>query len=161
MTDHAEIRHRIARVDGAPPGTSKARLGLSPLDLLALDQFVRATPDAATALHGQVVAWANALYDRDDRDNARMRMLARAIATTRAKCLLLESKRDECLTRRDAEGVLLLQKVLLGETRQLALLMAEHRLACATERRAAVNVAIGHVGAVNIAAGGRGEHDVP
>ncbi len=161
MTDHGEIRHCIAYSESAAPGTTNVRLGLSSLDLLALDSFVNATPGAAVALRNQITEWANALYDRDDRDDARMRMLARAIALTRAKCLILESKRDECLKRRDAEDVTLLQRVLLGETRQLALLMAEHRLACTAGRRAAVNVAIGQVGAVNIAAGARDGHDVP
>lgn len=62
-----------------------------------------------------MAAWANALYDRVDRDDARMRLPARSIATARAKVLLLQARRDELLAQRDEPGVCLLQRVLDGE----------------------------------------------
>lgn len=129
---------------------------LPPMRLTALD---------LQTLHGGLVADADQLAELDrlvlntarmlagpDRVETRVLMLAKAIAISRAKCVLLESLLDARLAARDERDVLLVSKVLDGLRRHLVALVAEHRLACEGGRRTPVRVSVGQVGAVNVMA---------
>lgn len=97
--------------------------------------------------------WVSALNEPSTRDEARMLLLVRAIAVSRAKCILLEATRDERLVARDEQAVRPLTTVRASETKRLTAFLAEHRLGCRTERRGSVTVAVSQMGTVNIAAG--------
>lgn len=155
MTDPAEKRHAIEFVEGARPGTPGVKLGLSSVDELALREFVGGEPKAWDVLIKQVSHWAHSLYERDDRDDARMRMLARMIASHRAKALMLEAKRDEALVVRDFQATAMLDKVLDGTMKRLLALLEEHRRACGAGQRSVsvTAVAVNRVDTVNVVAG--------
>ena len=77
-----------------------------------------------------------------DRNDARLRLLSRAVASTRAQQSLLEGAMAERLAARDFDGVAMLDRVLAGVVKRLVMLLAEHRHHCATDRRSAL-VAVG------------------
>ncbi|MEI8257079.1 MAG: hypothetical protein WCJ30_15505 [Deltaproteobacteria bacterium] len=125
-----------------PPRPSR-KLGLSWLDAVALQRFVDNDESLWTKLVEQVTTVAQSLCG-GDRDDARVRLLARAIATERARQLIYSDRLDDCMKRRDEEGVALIEKALLGTTRRLVLLLAEHRRACERlPRRVSISVGTG------------------
>ncbi len=124
------------------------------MDELALREFVSGEPDAWGTLLEQVNHWAHSLYDDADRDDARRRMIARMIASQRAKSLLLEAKRDECLVKRDFAAVGVLDRLLDGTSRRLVALLAEHRQSCGGGQRSVTvtAVAVNRADTVNVLA---------
>ena len=84
-----------------------------------------------------------------------MTLIARALAASRVRCILLETKRDELLTRRDSKGAALIEGTLTKEHHRFIALAAEHRRGCTIGLRS-VNVRVGHVDNVAVlATGGR------
>ena len=138
-------RHELQVVsqDDSPPTRftrdgDQARLALSWLDKLGAGAFADGDKqelldlvrDSAESLTGP------------DRNDARLRLLSRAIASMRAQQSLLEGAMGERLAARDYDGVAMLDRVLAGVVKRLVLLLAEHRHHCATDRRTAL-VAVG------------------
>lgn len=141
------------RPEDAKPTTS--RLKLSALERVAAGGLALGEDDVTASVLRETLAWAEALDDEATREAARLRFVAKALAATRARCLVIERLRDHYLMAGHAAETRLAQRVLDGETRRLAVLLAEHRHSCASERRS-VTVAVGRVDTVNIAAGVRG-----
>jgi len=150
------IGHALAVVPGcvetlssdegmARTATRSPRLGLSWLDELATTAFVSGETSQLVSL---VRDSAEALAG-PDRNEARMRLLARSIAVTRAHESALEQLLGERLAARDERGTNLVNKVLTATTRRLAALLAEHRMACAVEPHRTM-VAVGHADRVTV-----------
>lgn len=133
-----------------PPKPTR-RLGLSWLDAVALQRFVDGDESLWTKLVEQVTAVAWSLTG-GDRDDARVRLLARAIATERARQIIFTDQLDGHLRRRDEQAVALIERTLLGTTRRLVLLLAEHRRACERLPRR-VSISVGTANNVMVAAG--------
>ena len=132
--------------DPTPPPPRSSRLGLSWLDKIALQNFVDNDPALWEQLVAQVTRVAQSLGDVDDREEARVRLLSRAIATERARQIILSDRLDVCLKRRDDQAVALLERSLLGATKRLTLLLAEHRKACERgPRRVSISVGSANV----------------
>lgn len=103
----------------------------------------------------EILAWAEALDAPATRDPARLRLVSKLLATSRAKLLLIERIRDHHLMSGNAAEFRMAQRALDGETKRLAILLSEHRMACAAHARS-VTVAVGQANTINIAAvGGR------
>jgi hypothetical protein len=129
-----------------PPAARQ--LGLDVLDRMAAVTF-------ASGAVQELVDWAtNSARSLvgPDRNEARMRLLARAIAATRAQMLCLEQLLGQRVNVRDVRGAELVDKILTSTTRRLAALLAEHRAACSAGQRAVV-VGVGHAERVTIKAG--------
>ena len=157
MTDSTENGHAIAPVT-PPIATARAAQPLSSLDELAFRRFVTGEPAAWADFLAEINQWANDLADPAGQDDVRRQLLARMIASHRAKALVLEATRDECLKRRSFEDVFVLERLLDGTMRRLTTLLAEHRHASAAGQRS-VNVtavAVGGASQVNVVAGAGG-----
>lgn len=124
------------------------RVGLAWLDRMGPTSLVG---DDATPLVQWMTDAATSLVS-EDREAARMRLLARAIASTRAHMALLETKLGEYLATGDVRGTPLVDRILSNTVKRRAVLLAEHRAACAAGRRS-VAVAVGHAEHVTVAAG--------
>ena len=123
------------------------RIGLAPLDQFALRMLVSDNP--ATAVE-HARGLAEALVG-PDRDGARLRVLARGIATCETQRALLEAMLMERLARRDGEGVELVERVLRNLSARVFKLIEAHRQESLVQQRP-VLVAVGHADAVNIGA---------
>lgn len=145
MPSNLAENHRPSSALELPP------IKLTVLDLQTLHGGLVADADQRAELDRIVLNTARMLAG-PDRVETRVLMLAKAIAITRAKCVLLESLLDARLAARDERDVLLVSKVLDGLRRHLIALVAEHRLACEGGRRTPVRVSVGQVGAVNVMA---------
>jgi hypothetical protein len=140
QADAAEVRAR-------DPGVARV-VALSSLDKLALDALadprdlpaiVRWTEDSATALSGV------------DRNEARVRLISRLVASERSRLLILEALLDERLAARDAAAgtdVERIDRLLHSTTRRLAVLLDQHRSACNAGHR--TTVVVGHANAVHV-----------
>ena len=96
--------------------------------------------DSATALAGP------------DREAARLRLISRAVATERARQVVLEALLDQHLAARDFDAVGAINKVLSSTTkRTLCALLREHVAASNLGQRATVMV--GHADAVHVGSG--------
>ena len=135
----------------------KPRLELTWLDRLPIEVLVA---DDVTNLIEDARLCAAALAG-DDRDEARMRVLARLISTTRSQHVLLETKLNQCAVKRDHDGVDILSKALKGAAQRLALLMMEHRISCASGRHTAPVVVVGNVARVTASRGGTRARRLP
>ena len=170
MTDLDDIGTTLAALEAPPPhelttasgespqppaplsSSAGPRIALSTLERVAAKGLTASDDEAAVPILREVLAWAVALDDAATREVARLRFVAKALAACRAKCLVLEQYRDHHLLAGHLAEVRVTQRALDSETRRLALLLAEHRLACAADKRS-VTVAVGRAGTVNIAAG--------
>ncbi|MEI8259830.1 MAG: hypothetical protein WCJ30_29585, partial [Deltaproteobacteria bacterium] len=101
MTDSSDKRYGISFWPGPDPSTPGVRLGITSIDELALGGFVKADEGTWNVLLQNVNQLAHALWRADDRDDARVRTIARLIAVYRTKALLLEGRRDDALAIRD------------------------------------------------------------
>lgn len=145
MSSNLAENRRTSSAAELPP------LKLTALDLQTLHAGLVADADQLAELDRLVLNTAHYLAG-PERTETRVRMLAKAIAIGRAKCVLLESLLDARLAAREERDVLLVSKVLDGARRHLVALLAEHRLACDGGRRTPVRVSVGQVGAVNVIA---------
>lgn len=140
-----------------PPPTPprQRRLRLSRFEKLAAGRLVNGDPESVGHIHAEVLAWAEALNDPAGRDEVRHLLISKSLAASRVKLLYLEALRDEHLRRGEVDECRLTQRVLDSETRRFGMLLAEHRLNCATASGTrSVTVSVGAVqGNVNIAAG--------
>lgn len=141
-----DLRHgTVARVDddgvaaAAPPRVGLDALDRRTLDLLLDDSALLVTSalETATALAG------------NDRDLARVQLVAKAIGCEHARQLALAALLDERILCRDLDGVAMLDRVLLNSTRRLCALIREHHAACSTGRRNVV-VAVAHVDQLHV-----------
>ncbi len=122
----------------------RPRIGLSSVDRLGLERLVTGDVSAVTEVARGL---ADALAG-PDRDQVRLRTLARAISVARTEQSLLDGMLMERLAKRDIEGVELVTKVLHGVSGRLMKLIDAHRLESAQQRRVAV--VVGHADHVNI-----------
>ena len=154
MTEiHGELHGELASLgQGEPHTPTSPRVVLTWVDRLAFRNFLKTDEENYRELVAHVRDSASSLAG-PDRNEARMRMLARALASERARAVLVSAKLDECLVARDFEGAAALERVLMGTTRRMTMLMQEHRTACEAEQRRAVTVAVGHAEHVTIRAG--------
>jgi len=129
-------------------------IGLSFLDQQAFLGLPTGTDEVLAQLVTVVNDNASGLCDPDDRNNARLRVLSRSIAITRAKVLLYETQIDACVSKRDAEAVELIGKVLGAANKRLLALIAAHRIEC-SDIQGPVTIAVGQVQQVNVVAGQR------
>jgi hypothetical protein len=77
----------------------------------------------------------------ENRDAARLDVIAKAIACERARQLELSRRLDELLLSRDLEAVVVVDRLLTNSNRRVCALLAEHRASCTRGSRAAVLVA--------------------
>lgn len=127
--------------------TTELRVKLSSVDKLALDGL--ADPRDVAALIGWAEDSATALAG-SDRDAARLRLISRAVATERARLLVLEAMLDERLTACDWNAVREIRPVIATTSRVLCALLREHAAACHVRRHDVV-VAVAHVDSINLA----------
>lgn len=124
----------------------KPRLGLSWLDQLAVGAFT--TGDTRELIeHARGLAESLA---GPDRDGSRLRLLSRAVAEARVHEQVLIALLADRLAKRDP-GVDLVERVLRGVTKRLALLSEQHRVECSGGRRTVVMV--GHADNVDVRPG--------
>lgn len=129
---------------------------LSTLERLAARGMEIGSEDDGAPVLREILAWAEALDSSATRDAARLRLVSKLLAASRAKSLLIERIRDHHLMAGNAAELRMAQRALDSETKRLAVLLAEHRMACSADKRS-VTVAVGRANTVNIAAvGGRG-----
>lgn len=134
-----------ARVDPPP------QLGLTWLDKLAATAFVDCAETGPGPLIKVICESAQSLIG-DDRDAARIRLLAREIAMVKASLDLITASIGERLRANDERGALLADRLARSATRRLTMLCAEHRAAGAVERRSTI-VAVAHADAVHVDTG--------
>jgi hypothetical protein len=103
---------------------------ISDLEQLALTPGLFVTEESARALWARLDAWASQLGDPERRAEARVRHIARMIASLRAKLLLHERRRDEMLQLVDTHRALVLDPFIQTDGRRLEALLREHREAC-------------------------------
>jgi len=125
-------------------------IGLTSVDLLALDGL--ADPRDVPAIVDAVKMSATALAG-SDRNAARVRLVARAVASERARMLVLQGMLDERLLARDFDGVAAIDRLLTSTTKRLAILLGEHRAACSVGQRP--TVLVGHADAIHVEGGER------
>lgn len=136
----------LSQASASPP-----RLALSWVDRLGAKAFLAPEEDLAGAVLEHTTELARALYETG-REEARMRLLAKSLATARTQVSILEKLLGDLLVQRDAEGVKMISRALDGATRRMVALLAEHRQACNSDRRN-VTVAVAHVNHINVLAG--------
>lgn len=124
------------------------RVKLSPLDKLALDALI--DPRDVPAVTAMVEDSSTALSG-SNRNEARIRLVARALASQRARMLILEGLLDERLAAGKMAAVAAIDKLLLSTTRRVAILLAEHRAACSAGHRA--TVVVGHADSISVEGG--------
>jgi hypothetical protein len=73
-----------------------------------------------------------------DRDEARMRMLARDISIARVQVIMLQRMVGRSITLGKLDVAERLDRLLNSATRRLVRMLGEHRASCAMERRTAV-----------------------
>jgi hypothetical protein len=115
------------------------------LERLAIDGLV--TGNDGDAVEAWATDAATALVN--DRDAARLRLVSRAVATERARQVVLEALLDERLAARDLDAVGTINKILSSTTRRLCALLQEHQRACSAGQRASIVIsqAVVHVSA--------------
>jgi hypothetical protein len=126
-------------------------IGLTWFDELAFKGLVTADEEVLGKLVAAVHTNASGLCDPNDRDAARLRVLARSIAITRAKVLLYEAQIDRSLAKRDAEAVALVGKVLNGANKRLVALLAAHKNECSGQH-GPVTIEVGQVQQMSVVA---------
>lgn len=129
---------------------------MPPLPRVRLAQFEQQAIDGlvegdATELHAWLRDRATALSG-PDRDQVRLRMLSRAVATASAKATLLETLMDERLRAGDERGALLVNRLLDSAVKRLDILVERHRLWDPSRSRTQV-VAVQNAGKVIVQAG--------
>lgn len=107
--------------------THPAENRLSEVEKLSLAPGVCADPKAASCLWKQLDAWAGQLADPERRDEARVRHVAKMIAAMRMKILLHERRREQALLGGDSPLALVIDRLLLTDSRRLEGLLREHR----------------------------------
>ncbi len=117
---------------------------LSEMERIPLESGVKADPGATTLMWMRLDAWAGQLGDPERRDEVRQRHVARMIASLRMKILLHERRRDKALLGDDPQLALVVDRMLLTDSRRLEGLLREHREG---ERRGARTV---HISAVAV-----------
>lgn len=138
-----------------PPEQNRP-MKLSTLERVAASGLELGCEEDGAPVLREILAWAEALDSPTTREPARLRLVSKLLAASRAKLLLIERIRDHHLMAGNTAELRMAQRALDGETRRLAILLAEHRMACAADKRS-VTVAVGQANTVNIAAvGGRG-----
>lgn len=131
----------------APSPEGQPRIGLSPLDRIALDGIT--DPRDVPGLIAWTKLSATALAG-SDRDGARVRLISRAVSCERARLLVYEGLLDERLAARDWEAVREIRRVIATTSKNLCGLLREHSAACHIGRHDVV-VAVAHVDAINVA----------
>jgi hypothetical protein len=133
---------------------SSDRPAVTPQLVLSMYDKAAATTFASGAVEG-LTGWATDCarsLTGADRNEARLRLLARTIAITAAQQRTLEMMLGTALAKRDERGVDMLNKTLTATSRRLVTLLAEHRLACTLPQRTPV-VAVGQAEQVIVRAG--------
>ncbi len=136
-----------ATEEPAPP----PRLGLNLADELAIQELLRTDDQTAVALRQHLLAAADALAG-PDRDDSRVRLLAKLIATSRVRMAAWEALRDQRLAARDVDAVELLDRLITRESRRLLSYMEEHRMSSETRQRS-VTLAAAHVSGLVVRSG--------
>ncbi|TAK25708.1 MAG: hypothetical protein EPO40_21920 [Myxococcaceae bacterium] len=136
--------HQIAFVPDLDPLLHPTENPLSETERISLEPGVKSDPQTADLLWKQLDAWAGQLADPERRDEARQRHVARMIASLRMKILLHERRRDQALLGGDSHLALVVDRMLLTDSRRLEGILREHREG---DRRGARTV---HISAVAI-----------
>ena len=140
VSNEPVVDETLAHVDERPLGLTwldKDAAHLAFVESDAHEQLVRLVGDSATALAGS------------DRDSARIRLLSRAIAITRAQGEQIEGALGQAIAQRDERMIKALDRVATGCTGRLVKLIAQHQSACESQRRPIV-CAVGYADHVEI-----------
>jgi len=92
-----------------------------------------------------VIAWAGEIATAligPDRDGARLRLIARSIASERARLAILEAMLDEQVVAKEFGAARELNMLISSTTRRLCALLREHQASCVNGARAAI--VVGH-----------------
>lgn len=134
--------------DPAGRARATARLGMTSIERFSATAMISEGDEQQLAEIRELVrATADALAS-EDREGARLRLLARELALQKNALDLLTAQVGIRLQAGDEHGALVADRLATSAAKRLALLAAEHRASCAFERRAIV--AIANVGVVNI-----------
>ena len=121
---------------------------LAPLPRVSIDwlhrEVLRAYLDDAPPELAQLAAdCASGLGvgSHTDRNESRIRLAARMVATYRVQIQTVELAISEAVSRRDDKGAILLGRVAEGLAKRAKVWLEEHRLSCSPQR--SISVAIG------------------
>lgn len=151
QTTHRHVEHAVHTEPYERAVDGPRRIGLSSLDLTAATAYVAMDASDEQELqrltHGSAMSMAVGTHW--ERNEARIRLTARAIATNRTQAQTLEVALAQCVANGDERRALLISRILDGVTRRLANWLEEHRMSCGAGQRP-VSVAIGAAAAVTI-----------
>lgn len=142
----AREQESVALSRASDNSTSSGRIALSTRERRSLELLgddLRETIDDA-------VSTAAALGG-NEREAARLEVIAKDIACERARQLEYSRRLDELLCARDLEAAIVFDRLLNSANRRICALLSEHRASCSTGSRAAVVVA--HANNVRVQAG--------
>jgi hypothetical protein len=123
----------------------RARIGLVSLERLGSELLFDGT--AGGEIREWLVDMATVLAG-NDANGARIRLLARSLASARAQVAVLEAMVAERVAERDPAGLALVDRALTNASRRLVTLIAEHRRTHAPERPVVVAVEHAHVNVI-------------
>lgn len=126
------------------------RLGLSDADLVAATGVTGGLPDELIApMLEAIKSVASALADESDRDAARIRLVSRQIALSKAQLDVLVAQIGECMRAGDHAGARRADALANSAMKRMSLMLAEHRAACQSTRP--TFVAVANAGVVKVA----------
>lgn len=133
--------------DVAAPASTDLKVRLSQVDRVALDGLVdpRNVPDLVATVEASATSLAGA-----DRRGAHLRLVARIVATQRARMLTLEGILDQFVVAGDFYKASAVDKLLTSTEQRLCRFLAAHLAACNAGRRA--TVLVGHADQVHVEA---------
>ncbi len=146
MPVHTREQESSALARACEPAPSTEHIDLSARERRSLELLgddLRETIDEAIST---AVALAG-----NERNAARIDVIAKSIACERARQLELSRRLDELLCGRDLEAAIVFDRLLTSANRRICGLLAEHRASCSTGHRAAI--VVGHADNVRVHAG--------
>lgn len=155
MTLLAEKDQGHLHVSFDPEGAPHDGSGTNPIssvERLALSSFL--SGEGTEVLWQQLDDWAGLLAAPATRRQSRVRHVARRIAALEARIIVSELRRDRMLSAGDFSRAMLLDRMLLTDSRRLEGLLREHRASCDDGARSVTvsAVAVGDRPQVNVIA---------
>lgn len=140
-----EVAPAAVTRDDSVDGLEQRAVGFSVVDRLPLEGLIDHDNSKA------IIAWAGEIATAlvgTDRDGARLRLIARSIASERARLTILEAMLDDQLVAKNFAVVRELNPLISSTTRRLCSLLREHQASCANGARA--TIVVGHADQVHV-----------
>ena len=148
MTSTPVIARRLDNVLALAPVQDAS---VAPVTFSDLEQrSLHLLSDDVTEIIADTLETASALSAPGTRDTARRSLIAKAIASERARNLCLARQLDELLLCRDLAAVVVVDRLLNSSSRRLCGLLAEHRASSSSGTRTAI--VVGHAKSIRVEA---------